>query len=62
MTSKGLGATLAKIAAGAIIGILAALGLVACETITSEQVQSVHDIYHQLTNKPCIFTVEDYEK
>lgn len=55
MTSKGMGSTLAKIIAGAIIGILAALGFVSCSNITSEQVQTVHDLYHEVSNKPCIF-------
>lgn len=62
MTSKGLGSTLAKIAAGAIIGILAALGLVSCSNLTSEQVQTAHDLYHKVTNKPCVFMVEELDK
>lgn len=58
LTSKGLGSTLAKIIGGAIIGILAALGLVSCENVTPQQLQSVHKIYHKVTEKPCIFEVE----
>lgn len=36
-----------------IATILTALAVVSCESITSEQVERAHDLYHILTGEPC---------
>ena len=58
----GLNETVAKIAAGAIIGALVAAGLLSCNSITTAQIGTAHALYHQVTNEPCIFTVDSTEK
>ena len=35
--------------------ILFSLALTSCNNITPEQVETVHDLYHVLTDTPCIF-------
>lgn len=63
MKNWGLGETLTKVLAGALIGVLAALGfLSSCQNITNEQIQNAHDLYHAISDKPCIFEVEETEK
>ena len=59
MTSKGLTTTWAKVIAGAVIGALAALIMNSCSNITPEQIYTVHDIYHKITNEPCIIQVDE---
>lgn len=61
-TKWGVGETVAKLIAGALIGAMVAVGLLSCKTITTEQMHTAHEIYHQLTNDPCIFTVENWKK
>ena len=34
---------------------LSALALTSCSNITAEQIETVHDLYHVLTETSCIF-------
>ena len=55
-TGWGLKETWAKLVAGAIIGALCACGfLTSCSKVTPEQIYSAHEIYHSVSDKPCIF-------
>lgn len=36
-----------------------AIFISSCENITPQQIQFVHDLYHDLTNESCILEVED---
>lgn len=58
----GCNETVAKVVTGAVIGILVALFMTSCDTITPTQIHTVHDLYHKVTDEPCIFVVEDYKK
>ena len=51
----GCNETVAKVVTGAIIGILVALFMASCDTITPTQIHTVHDIYHKVTDESCIF-------
>lgn len=51
----GCNETVAKVVTGAIIGVLVALFMTSCDTITPTQIHTVHDIYHKVTDEPCIF-------
>ena len=56
LTGWGLKETWAKLVAGAIIGALCACGfLTSCSDITPSQIYSAHELYHNVTDKPCIF-------
>ena len=55
----GLNETVAKIITGAAIGSLLALLMTSCETITPTQINALHSIYHEISNEPCIFEVEN---
>ncbi|MBE6314896.1 MAG: hypothetical protein E7079_08110 [Bacteroidales bacterium] len=56
LTGWGIKESWAKLVAGAIIGALCACGfLTSCSCVTSEQIYSAHEIYHTVTDKPCIF-------
>lgn len=49
----------AKLIAGAIIGALSAAGLLAgCASVTDEQLQSAHDLYHVITGNDCIIDTQ----
>lgn len=58
----GCNETVAKVVTGAVIGILVALFMTSCDTITPTQIHTVHDLYHKVTDEPCIFVVKDYKK
>ena len=58
----GCNETVAKVVTGAVIGILVALFMTSCDTITPTQLHVAHDLYHKVTDEPCIFVVEDYKK
>jgi hypothetical protein len=63
LTSKGIGSVWVKVIAGAVIGILTAVGiLTSCSNITPTQIHSVHELYHDVTGKSCNFEVEETTK
>lgn len=49
-------------------GILALLGmgvcvwLSSCNSVTPEQVQALHGVYHAVSGEPCVFVVESVKK
>lgn len=60
MKKWGVKETLIKVIAGVIIGIL--LTLTGCKNINQAQINAVHDLYHSITDKPCVFEVEETDK
>lgn len=58
----GCNETVAKVVTGAIIGILVALFMTSCDSITPTQIHTVHDLYHKVTDEPCIFVVQENKK
>lgn len=55
----GLKEAWAKLLAGAVIGALCAVGfLTSCSEVTPSQIYSAHELYHSITDKPCIFVDE----
>ena len=54
---KWLWAALAAILAG-----VALFTQTQCTSVTPEQLQQVHGVYHVVTGEPCIFVVTDSEK
>lgn len=45
-----------------IATILTALVVVSCESVTPEQVERAHDLYHILTGEPCLIAQPLYCK
>lgn len=67
LVGLGVPANWAKVGAGIIIGGF--IGCMAtcqqsCEsvTVTPEQVQAAHALYHAATGEPCVFVVEELKK
>lgn len=60
MKNWGLKETLIKVIAGILIGII--LTLTGCKNINQEQINAVHDLYHAISDKPCVFEVEETDK
>ena len=60
MKNWGLKETLIKVIAGVVIGII--LTLTGCKNINQEQISMAHDLYHAITDKPCVFEVEETDK
>lgn len=58
----GCNETVAKVVTGAVIGVLVALFMSSCDTVTPTQIHSVHELYHDITGKQCIFEVEETTK
>jgi hypothetical protein len=62
LVKYGCNETVAKVLTGAVIGILVALFMTSCNTVTPTQIHSVHELYHDITGKQCIFDVEETDK
>lgn len=60
MKKWGVKETLIKVIAGVIIGII--LTLTGCKNINQEQINMAHELYHAITDKPCVFEVEETDK
>ena len=46
----------------ALAGIAALAGFTGCKSVTPEQVQALHGVYHAVSGEPCVFVVEDVKK
>ena len=60
MKKWGVKETLIKVIAGVIIGIL--LALTGCKNVNQEQINMAHELYHSITDKPCVFEVDETDK
>lgn len=60
MKNWGLKETLIKVIAGIVIGII--LTLTGCKNINQAQINMAHELYHAISDKPCVFEVDETDK